>query len=80
MNTRAYYKLTQKRNEIEEKLESYNDEVKAIREQAKKLKKGSLERESTMMKANTILNSKEYIKLKAELDTLNLCINIVYYN
>lgn len=78
-NTKAFYILTSKRAEVEDKIEEYDILIKENREQAKKLKKGSIERQELMVKANDLANSLTYQKLKIELSTLNFCINTTFY-
>lgn len=79
MNTKAYYKLTSKRYEIEEHLEPYNIQIEEFRKEAKKLKKGSAERQKFVKMANDLVNSLEYQKLQVESKTLNYCINTFFY-
>ena len=78
--TKAFYKLSAKRQAIEEQLEEYNVVINELRSEAKKLKKGSLERQDLMRKANEISNSSVFIKLQTELRVMNFCINTVWYN
>lgn len=80
MNTKAFYKLTNKRNEIEESIEVYNSLIRELREEAKKLKKGSVERQDLMKRANDLNNDVIYVKLKGQLEMLNFCINITFYS
>lgn len=80
MNTKAFYKLTDKRNEIEGSIETYNVLIRELREEAKKLKKGSIERQELMKRANDLNNDAVYVKLKGQLEILNFCINTVFYN
>jgi len=77
---KAFYKISAKRRSIEEQLEEYNFVINELREEAKKLKKGSIERQDLMRKASEIKNCSVYIKLETELNMLNFCINTVWYN
>ena len=78
-NTRAFYELSKRRQLIEEQLQEYNTIINGLRSDAKKLKKGSIERQELMTKANDLKNYNVYIKLETELKTLNFCINTVFY-
>lgn len=78
-NSKAYLTLTKERQFIEDQLEIMNENAKVFSEQAKKLKKGSFERESMMMKSNQIKMSVEYKVLKSQLETFNFCINTTFY-
>lgn len=80
MNTKAYYKLTSKRAELEEELETMSDLIRNIQDDAKKLKKGSIERQDLMKRANEIRNSEAYKNLQLQIKTFNFCINTVFYN
>lgn len=80
MNTTAYYKLTGRRSCIEDLIEPYDTAIKDLKEDAKKLKKGSQERQDLMKKANDLNNDTVYKNLKLELRTLNFCINTVFYS
>lgn len=80
MNTKAFYKLSAKRRQLEEMITDYDTTVKLYREESKKFKKGSTERQELTLKANDIINSLAYQKLKIELDILIYCINIMFYN
>lgn len=80
MNTKAYYNLTERRNKIESYIEDYEVAIKELRDEAKKLKKGSPERQELMKRANDLKNDITYRERLIELRTLNYCINIVFYN
>lgn len=80
MNTKAYYNLTERRNKIESYIEDYEVAIKELRDEAKKLKKGSPERQELMKRANDLKNDITYRGRITELRTLNYCINIVFYN
>lgn len=80
MNTKAYYNLTERRNKIESYIEDYEVAIKELRDEAKKLKKGSPERQELMKRANDLKNDIAYRERITELKTLNYCINIVFYN
>jgi len=77
---KAFYKLSAKRQAIEEQLENYDFVINELRAEAKKLKKGSLERQDLMKKASETNNCDVYKKLQTELNILNFCINTVWYN
>lgn len=79
-NSKAFYKLTQEINELEEALEPYDTLISTFREEAKKLKKGSLERQDLIKRANDIKNSENYKALKIRIETMNFCINTVFYS
>lgn len=79
-NSKAYYTLTNKRSELEEECETMTDLIKNIQDDAKKLKKGSIERQDLMRKANELKNSESYKNLKLQIKTLNFCINTVFYS
>ena len=79
-NSEKFYKLNKRLCELERKLEDYNNEIRHIRENAKKLKKGSHERESEIAKIHQMETSKEYIETKAKVESLYYCINIFFYN
>lgn len=80
MNTKAFYKISNEITKIESQLEELNNQINNIRSKAKKLKKGSQERESEMFKANQIQNSLDYISLKSKLSTFQYCYNVMFYN
>ncbi|WP_205427387.1 hypothetical protein [Clostridium botulinum] len=77
---KAFYELSNKRQQIEEQLSDYDLVISELRTEAKKLKKGSSERQDLMKRANDLKNDNVYIKLQIELKILNYCINTVYYN
>lgn len=80
MNVKAYYNLTERRSKVERYIEDYDVVIKELRDEAKKLKKGSMERQELMERANGLKNDSTYRELKIELRTLNYCINTVFYN
>ncbi|HBJ1650865.1 TPA: hypothetical protein LA460_000083 [Clostridium botulinum] len=77
---KAFYKLSNKRQQIEEQLSDYDLIISELRIEAKKFKKGSSERQDLMRRANDLKNDNVYIRLQTELKILNYCINTVYYN
>lgn len=79
-NSKVYYTLTNKRSELEEECEVMTELIKNIQDDAKKLKKGSIERQDLMRKANELKNSESYKNLKLQIKTLNFCINTVFYS
>lgn len=79
INTKAFYRLTQERNKLEEELELYNIMITELREKAKKLKKGTDERKELMNKANDIKNGELYREIKTKIETMNFCINVAFY-
>lgn len=80
MNIKAYYNLTERRSKVESYIEDYDVVIKELRDEAKKLKKGSMERQELMKRANDLKNDSTYRELQIELRTLNYCINTVFYN
>ena len=79
-NTKAYYTLTNKRSELEEDLDVMTEVIRNIQDDAKKLKKGSPERQDLMRRANELKNSETYKDLKLKIEILNFCINTVFYS
>lgn len=79
-NTKAYYTLTNKRMKLEEEFDIMSELIRDIQADAKKLKKGSLERQDLMRRANEIKNSETYKDLKIRIEMLNFCINTVFYS
>lgn len=79
-NSKAYYTLTNKRSELEEECETMSELIKNIQDDAKKLKKGSIERQDLMRRANELKNSESYKNLKLQIKMLNFCINTVFYS
>lgn len=79
-NTKAYYTLTNKRMTLEEEFDIMSELIKNIQNDAKKLKKGSPERQDLMRRANEIKNSEAYKNLKLRIEMLNFCINTVFYS
>lgn len=77
---KAFYGLTNRRTEIEREIESLDNKISELREKAKKLQKGSVDRLNLMVEAQSVKDSNEYVRLKAELDMLNFCINTVFYS
>ena len=80
MNSKAYFKLTSRRNGYEEELQVLNNQISKFKEDAKKLKKGSSERKELKDKAVYIRESEEYKNLKIRIEELNYSINIYFYN
>lgn len=78
--TKAYYALTNKRMVLEEELDTMSELIRNIQDDAKKLKKGSPERQDLMRRANEIKNSETYKNLKLRIEMLNFCINTVFYS
>lgn len=79
-NTKAYYTLANKRMVLEEELDIMSELIRNIQDDAKKLKKGSPERQDLMRRANEIKNSETYKNLKLRIEMLNFCINTVFYS
>lgn len=79
-NTKAYYALTNKRMTLEEEFDIMSELIRNIQDDAKKLKKGSIERQDLMRRANEIRNSETYKNLKLRIEILNFCINTVFYS
>lgn len=80
INSKAYYTLTNKRSELEEECEVMTELIRNIQADAKKLKKGSIERQDLIRRANELKNSETYKDLKLQIKTLNFCINTVFYS
>lgn len=80
INSKAYYTLTNKRSELEEECEVMTELIRNIQADAKKLKKGSIERQDLIRRANELKNSETYNDLKLQIKTLNFCINTVFYS
>lgn len=80
MNSKAYLKLTKRRNDYEEELQELNNQITFIKDKAKKLKKGSEERKFLMSEAQDIRESKKYQELTMRIEELNYSINIFFYN
>ncbi len=79
MNSKVFYKLNAKMQELEEKLEILENKIKETRAEMKKLKKSSSERNEMQIKIESMSNSKEYIELKSSIKMLNFCINVACY-
>lgn len=79
-NTKTYYTLTNKRMTLEEELDTMSELIRNIQDDAKKLKKGSIERQDLMRRANEIRNSETYKNLKLKIEMLKFCINTVFYS
>lgn len=79
-NTKTYYTLINKRMTLEEELDTMSELIRNIQDDAKKLKKGSIERQDLMRRANEIKNSETYKNLKLRIEMLNFCINTVFYS
>lgn len=79
-NSKAYYTLTNKRSELEEEFDVMTEVIRNIQADAKKLKKGSIERQDLIRRANELKNSESYKDLKLQIKTLNFCINTVFYS
>ena len=56
------------------------DVIRNIQADAKKLKKGSIEKQDLMRRANELKNSESYKDLKLQIKILNFCINTVFYS
>lgn len=78
--TKVYYALTNKRMVLEEEFDIMSELIRNIQNDAKKLKKGSPERQDLMRRANEIKNSETYKNLKLRIEMLNFCINTVFYS
>lgn len=79
MNSRAYLLMENKRQKIQEELDILDEQIKLLRDEAKKQKKGSDIRKSYNYKIDIIKNSDEYKTLKTKINTINFCINCLYY-
>ena len=80
INSKAYFKLTSRRNDYEEELQVFGNQISKLIEEAKKLKKGSSERKDLMDKAMNIRQSEECKNLRIRIEELNYSINIYFYN
>lgn len=79
-NAKGYLKLEQKRCEIEEWIMEYDTKIQNIREEAKKLPKGSIERKHMMTEVQELGKNVEYRHMKDKLRLMNFCINSVFYS
>lgn len=77
-NSRSYYLMENKRDEIVCELDTLNNQIKEISDQAKTFKKGSEERKTKMNEAQLIRNSYDYKLLNEKLKLINFCINSLY--
>lgn len=80
MNTKAYFKLVERRAMFEEQKEDYDVLINELRTEARKFKKGSAERQDLMRRAQELKNCDIYKIIEAEIRTMNFCINTVFYN
>ncbi|MGL5647766.1 MAG: hypothetical protein ACRDDY_07940 [Clostridium sp.] len=76
-NTKAFYTLSDKIVKLQDKLDEFG--VAELREQAKLLPKKSQERKELNNKINEIIKSEEFKLIKKEMDTVQECLNIVFY-
>lgn len=79
MNSKVYYKLTERIVELEEQIKPFNDKITELQETAKKLKKDSVERKSMQEEVQLIKDSMEYQVLKAKIEAMYYCRTIYCY-
>lgn len=80
MNSKAYLKLAVERQRLEELVTPYDDLIQSLKEDAKKLKKGSVERQDLFKRVSAIQNDQVYKDLKLQIKTMNFCINTAFYS
>lgn len=78
-NTKAFYKLYTERQRLEDLLIEYDKEINLLKNEIRKCKKGSTEKESLMKKMDELRNNERYISVKVQIKTMNFCINTVFY-
>lgn len=79
-NSKAYYKLTSKRLELEEEFDIIKSDIEIKRTEAKKFPKGSEERKRLMQEIQDLGKTPKYQQLNSEIKMLNFCINTVFYS
>lgn len=78
MNSKAYYELHKKRQELEEEIKSLEIRIRNLKQEM--LKKDLPERKKIQKEINKIIQSERSIELQASLKTINFCINTVFYS
>ena len=78
MNSKAYYELHKKRQELEEEIKILEKRIRKLKQEI--LKKDLPERKKIHKEINKIIQSERCIELKASLKTINFCINTVFYS
>ena len=78
MNSKAYYELHKKRQELEEEIEILEKRIRNLKQEM--LKKDLPERKKIQKEINKIIQSEKSIELQASLKTINFCINTVFYS
>lgn len=78
MNSKAYYELHKKRQELEEEIKILEKRIRNLKQEM--LKKDLPERKKIQKEINKIVESEKSIELQASLKTINFCINTVFYS
>lgn len=78
MNSKAYYELHKKRQELEEEIEILEKRIRKLKQEI--LQKDLPERKKIQKEINKIMQSERCIELQASLKTINFCINTVFYS
>lgn len=78
MNSKAYYKLHKKRQELEEEIKILEKRIRNLKQEM--LKKDLPERKKIQKEIDKIIQSERSIELQASLKTINFCINTVFYS
>ena len=78
MNSKAYYELHKKRQELEEEIKILEKRIRNLKQEM--LKKDLPERKKIQNEINKIVESEKSIELQASLKTINFCINTVFYS
>ena len=79
-DSQAYLRMENYKRPLQEEFDKLNQQIRDLRESAKKEKKGSERREELNMQAGIIKLSKEYRELELQINTINYCINCLYYS
>lgn len=79
-DSQAYLRMENYKRPLQEEFDKLNQQIRDLRELAKKEEKGSERREELNMQAGIIKLSKEYRELEMQINTINYCINCLYYS
>lgn len=79
-DSQAYLRMENYKRPLQEEFDKLNQQIRDLRELAKKEKKGSERREELNMRAGIIKLSKEYRELELQINTINYCVNCLYYS
>ena len=79
-DSQAYLRMENYKKPLQEEFDKLNQQIRDLRESAKKEKKGSERREELNMGAGIIKLSKEYRELELQINTINYCVNCLYYS